>query len=204
MWQVFIHLMIFTEQIVNVPSLYNKGIPLYYLVAPALYMYTRVKLGEAIPKHWLIHLIPFILGLIDIMPYVFVDYAEKVSFLLRLVENPRLGYQHGYGFVPQQVHYICRLSLALVYLVVQWRMLFLVDRMAFDPPLPRQISLYVLNMLYTLFIAFQMGIVFNIFFNQVQAGYILLDASQLIWLGTFFFLLSLWSFFGVFTSKKRP
>src|SRR5690606_22130717 len=154
MWQVFVHLMILTQQIVKIPNFYNKGIPLYYLVAPAFHFFIRMRLqlDRKLPKYWYIHLIPFVFGLIDILPYVFVDNSEKVAFLKQLIIDPRLGYEHEYGFVHQEVHYILRLFLALIYLVMQWGALFMTD--STDSPVPSSTLkyLYFLTSLYTLFI----------------------------------------------------
>jgi len=205
MWQVFVHLMILTHQIVKLPNLYNKGIPLYYLVAPALYFYIRMKLQpeQRLPKYWYIHLIPFLFGLIDILPYVFIDDTEKVAFLERMVADTRLGYQHPYGFIPQHVHYMIRLFLAFIYLIMQWGMLFLIDHTDSPVSLRTLRSLVFLTILYTLFIAFQVGMLFNIFFNRMQGGYILTDADQLIWLSIMYVLLSCWICFGALKRQRK-
>lgn len=205
MWQVFIHLMIITHQIVNFPNLYNKGIPLYYLAAPAFYFYIRMKLQleHRLPKYWYIHLIPFFFGLIDIVPYVFVADSEKVAFLQRLMADTRLGYEHTYGFIPQQFHYILRLVLALVYLVLQWGMLFTTDSTDSIVPSSTLRSLYLVTSLYTLFIAFQVGMFFNILFNRTQAGYILTDVDQLVWLSVLYVLLSFWICFGPVVRRTK-
>jgi len=205
MWQVFIHLMILTHQIVNVPNLYNKGIPLYYLAAPAFYFFVRLRLQleHKLPRYWFMHLIPFFFGLIDILPYVFVNDSEKVAFLARLIVDTRLGYEHTYGFIPQQLHYILRLLLALIYLAMQWRMLFMTDRTESTVSSSVLTYLYFVTSFYTLFIAFQVGMFFNILFNRAQAGYILTDVDQLIWLSLLYVLLSFWICFGFMFRRTK-
>jgi len=194
MWQVFVHLLILTRQIVDFPNLYNKGIPLYYLVAPAFYYFVRIKLRQEqrLPRYWYLHLLPFFFGVIDVLPYVFLDYSEKVAFLERLVFDTRLGYQHAYGFIPQHTHYILRLSLAVCYLIAQWAMLFTTDSTDSSVRPTTLRAKYLLTALYTLFIAFQIGMFFNIVFNRTQAGYILTDFDQLVWLSVLYVLLSCW------------
>jgi len=205
MWQVFVHLLILSHQIVNVPNLYNKGIPLYYLVAPAFYFFIRMRLQleNKLPSYWFIHLIPFCFGLIDILPYVFVDHSEKVVFLERLIVDMRLGYEHTYGFIPQQFHYILRLFLAFIYLVMQWGVLFMTDSTESNVPSSTLKYLYFLTSFYTLFIAFQVGMFFNIVFNRTQAGYILTDVEQLIWLSLLYVLLSFWICFGFLFRRTK-
>src|SRR5690606_10265609 len=162
------------------------------------YFFTRMRLqlDAKLPKYWYIHLIPFVFGLIDILPYVFVDNSEKVAFLKQLVTDPRLGYEHEYGFIHQEAHYILRLFLALVYLMLQWGILFTTDAMDSRLPSNTLKYLYFLTSLYTSFIAFQIGMFFNILFNRTQGGYILMDVEQLIWLSILYVLLSLWVCFG--------
>jgi len=205
MWQVFIHLMILTRQIVHIPNLYNKGIPLYYLVAPAFYFFVRMRLQHVsrLPRYWYLHLIPFLFGLVDILPYVFVANAEKIAFLERLIDDPRLGYQHLYGFVPQPCHYTLRLFLAFIYLIMQWGYLFKTDSTDGSVSSGMLKYLYFLTSFYTLFIAFQVGMFFNMLFNRAQAGYILIDVEQLIWLSALYLLLSFWICFGVIIRRTK-
>lgn len=205
MWQVFIHLMILTQQIVQIPNFYNKGIPLYYLVAPAFYFFIRIRLQleHKLPRYWYIHLIPFVFGLIDILPYMFVEDSEKVVFLKQLIIDPRLGYEHEYGFIHQEAHYILRLFLALIYLMMQWRVLFMTDSTDSTVSSSTLKYLYFLTSLYTLFIAFQIGMFFNILFNRTQGGYILMDVKQLIWLSMLYVLLSLWVCFGPVVRRSK-
>lgn len=194
MWYAFIYLMILTGYIRHIPNLYNKGIPLYYLVAPCAYFYTRLKLypAETMPRYWYLHAIPFLLGLIDIMPYAWASYAEKQALMERLVADMRVGFEHEYGFIHQQWHYVAKLFLAFLYLMAQWRLLFMVDIGETDVSAKLLFSLYLLTILYSLFVAIQVSMVLNILFNKVQASYILKDAGQLVWISGLYLLFSIW------------
>ena len=198
MWFVFIYLMILTKYITHIPNLYNKGIPLYYLIAPCMFFYVKLRLRQIhkLPRYWYLHLAPFVFGLVDIMPYALTSSAEKQALMVRLVTNIRTGFEHEYGFINQQWHYIIRLLLAFAYLLAQWRALFMADTE--DGVISRRLlfSLYTLTIIYSLFIAIQVGMVMNILFNQLQASYILRDADQLIWIGGLYLLFSLWVCFG--------
>ena len=194
MWYVFIYLMILTGYITRIPNLYNKGIPLYYLVAPCAYFYTRLKLypAERLPRHWYVHAIPFVLGLVDIMPYAWASYAEKQALMERLVADIRVGFEHEYGFIHQQWHYVAKLLLAFVYLMAQWRLLFMVDTGETEISSKLLFSMYLFAIIYSLFVAVQVSMVLNILFNQVQASYILKDAGQLVWVSGLYLLFSIW------------
>jgi len=198
MWYAFIYMMILTGYVARIPNLYNKGIPLYYLIAPCLYFYVRIKLQKRykLPRYWYLHLLPFVVGLIDIMPYALASAAEKQALMERLVTNMRTGFEHEYGFIDQQWHYVARLSLAFIYLLAQWRLLFMVDTDEDGVAKRFLFSFYVLTVIYSLFIAVQVSMVLNILFNRIQASYILKDAHQLIWISGLYFLFSLWACFG--------
>src|SRR5690606_22765173 len=198
MWYAFIYMMILTGYVAHIPNFYNKGIPLYYLVAPCVYFYARMKLHRKykLPRYWYLHLLPFVLGLIDIIPYALASTAEKQALMARLVTNMRVGFEHEYGFIHQQWHYVIRLLLAFIYLLAQLRLLFMAD--VDDGSVPNQLlsSLFILTVIYSLFIAIQVSMVLNILFNQIQASYILGDAYQLIWISGLYLLFSLWVCFG--------
>src|SRR5690606_25969516 len=194
MWYAFIYMMILTGYVAHIPNFYNKGIPLYYLVAPCVYFYARMKLHRKykLPRYWYLHLLPFVLGLIDIIPYALASTAEKQALMARLVTNMRVGFEHEYGFIHQQWHYVIRLLLAFIYLLAQWRLLFLADVDEDDAPKGPLFSLYTLTVIYSLFIAIQVRMVMNILLNRVEASYILGDYHQLIWVSGLYLVFRVW------------
>ncbi|SEL68703.1 hypothetical protein [Parapedobacter koreensis] len=203
MWYVFVYMMIITGYIQQLPNCYNKGIPLYYLIAPCFYFYVQLKLYPAkkMPRYWYLHALPFAFGLVDIMPYALATDAEKNALMQQLVENISIGFQHDYGFIDQQWHYLIRLSLAFVYLLAQWRLLFMVDTTEGDISSKLLFFLNLLTVIYSLFIVIQVSMVLSILFNRLQAAYILKDSSQLIWLSTLYLIFSIWICFGARTHR---
>lgn len=203
MWYAFIYMMVLTGYVTYIPNLYNKGIPLYYLIAPCAYFYVQIKLNKThkLPRFWYLHLVPFCFGLVDIMPYAMASTAEKQVLLEQVSANMRMAFEHEYGFVDQQWHYAIRLVLAFVYLLAQWRLLFMADA---DDGVQRRLlfSLYALTVIYSLFIALQVSMVLNVLFNRIQASYILKDADQLIWVSGLYLLFSIWVCFGA--RFRRP
>lgn len=205
MWFVFIYLMVITGYIQYIPNLYNKGIPLYYLTAPCLYFYVRLKLypAQGLPRYWFLHLLPFFFGLIDILPYMLISYEEKQAFVLRLAQNPSLGFRHEYGFVNQQWHYVLKQLLSILYLMAQWRLLFMADATA-HPYAPRlRFMLYFYTLFFSLFTLLRLGMVLNILLNKPQAIYILQDLNQLCWISGFYLLFSIWICFSPYTMRWR-
>lgn len=198
MWYAFIYMMVLTGYVTRIPNLYNKGIPLYYLIAPCIYFYVQIKLHpiRGLPRYWYLHLVPFLFGLVDIIPYAVASAAEKQALMERLARNMRTGFEHEYGFIHQQWHYVIRLLLAFIYLLSQWRLLFMADIGESGVSKRLLFSLYALTVIYSLFIAVQVSMVLNILFNRIQASYILKDTGQLIWVSVLYLLFSIWVCFG--------
>jgi len=194
MWFVFIYLMVVTRYIQFIPNFYNKGIPLYYLIAPCSYLYVRLKLHPTsrLPQGWLLHTLPFWLGLIDIVPYMLTPMAEKQAFMARLAENISLGFEHGFGFIDQQWHYILKLTLGVIYLFAQWRLLFMADATGHAYSRGLRPALYGYTLIFSLFTLLNVGVVFNILFNRQQSSYILMDPEKLFWISLLYLLVGVW------------
>lgn len=189
-WHVLIYCMIYTGEIQNYPRIYNKGIPFYYLVSPCFYFYVWLKFNSSaiVPKFWMLHLVPFFFGLIDVIPYAVAPLAEQKKLLEMLVEDIPLGFKHHYGFIDQQLHYVLRFTLAIAYVIGQWRMYYIADSEV--KAVKREVLIF--NCLYTFYLLLQCSMVVAIVFNRTQEAYILKSLDKLIWIGFCFFLFSLW------------
>lgn len=205
MWFIFIYLMVITGYIRHLPYLYNKGIPLYYLSAPCLYFYVRLKLYPVprIPIRWFIHTIPFFVAMVDIVPYMLISQAEMDQFLAEMTHNISMTVRHDFGFIDQEWHYFIKLTLALSYLLAQWRLLLLADAMDY-PYKPRQrINLYSFTILFTLFNLIQLAMVLNLLFNPNQVNYILKDYDRLFWGSMIYLLFSIWLCVGPYLLMRQ-
>ncbi|TJY61347.1 hypothetical protein FAZ19_22270 [Sphingobacterium alkalisoli] len=174
--------------------MYNKGIPFYYLTAPCSYYYTLLLLypGARISRYWYLHLIPFVFGLIDIIPYTLASAQEKAQLLALVVSDIKMGFRHSYGYIEQKWHYILRFGLSAVYLVAQWRLLYIYDpreNSRFQVRWPLAISFAVI---YSLQILLQGTLVMTVLSNELQGTFLLRDINQVIWISLFFLLLTLW------------
>ncbi|WP_437920479.1 hypothetical protein [Sphingobacterium sp. LRF_L2] len=195
-WHVFIYLLIYTGLIRELPNLYNKGIPFYYLIGPSMYFATLFALfpQQNTPKFWWVHLLPFILGLIDIFPYALASSVEKKNLLEQIVQDIKLGVTHHYGFIDQKWHYIIRFFLAFVYLMAQWRLLYIYDERFSSIRGGGRAYMLLFSTLYSLYLLMQSGMVLSLLFNQTQSSFIMRDVGQLIWISLFYFIFSLWMF----------
>jgi hypothetical protein len=65
-------------------------IPLFYLSGPFLFFYTRnaLKNSTKLSKVDYLHFLPFIISLISIFPYYFIDFDSKLRIAQLIIENP--------------------------------------------------------------------------------------------------------------------
>lgn len=201
LWHVFMFLIILTGWILQVPNLYNKGIPFYYLIAPCAYLASRYTLfpKEKLHSLWWLHLLPFLIALIDIIPYALASSKEKYNLLKLVVSDLQMGFNHSYGFIEQKWHYIIKFLLAFCYLMAQWRLLYLQEEHV--PPIDKKARTYILSFtaLYSPHLLLQGSVLLNIFFNIEQGSHIIRDAKQLIWVSIFYFTFSMWMLFSAKT-----
>lgn len=63
--------------------------PLWYLVPPLLYIYVRSTIKDHIGLTWrdLIHLIPFLVSLIGLFPYLISSFQAKLEFADEIIKN---------------------------------------------------------------------------------------------------------------------
>ncbi|MBE8719300.1 hypothetical protein [Sphingobacterium pedocola] len=178
------------------PHFYNKGIPFYYLVAPCAYFYTLLKLypGTKISRYWYLHLLPAVGGLIDILPYAFASLEEKNALLQHVVTDMQMGFKHSYGYIDQKWHYVIKFVLAFIYVMAQWRLIYLFEANESRVPAERVRLVVHFSIAYSLHYVLQGSMVLNVLFNQLQGSFILRDISQIVWVSLFFMLFSLWFF----------
>lgn len=196
LWHALVYVLIYTGLIREVPNLYNKGIPFYYLIAPATFFATQFTLfpNSKYPRFWWLHLLPFVLGIIDIIPYAIAPLVEKKALLENVVKDMKMGVLHQFGYINQKWHYILRFFLAFVYLMAQWRLIYVHDHRfsALAPSIKSYMIWYAC--FYSLHLLMQTSLVLSLLFNQLQSSFIMRDIDQLIWVSLFYFVFSLWIF----------
>jgi len=79
-----------SDSVIGVSILFGNAAPLYHLSAPMLYFYTKGTIDDtwkfSYSDYW--HFIPFILGIINISPYYFVDFSQKIVYAEKLIADP--------------------------------------------------------------------------------------------------------------------
>lgn len=107
---------------------FNHFTPFYLLVGPLLYFYVKGVLSDELifKKTDLIHLIPAIIQLVAVAPYLFtVPFEAKAEILNGLVENPTLATKIRFNWIfTNEQNALIRLGLLLGYILATARLLF--------------------------------------------------------------------------------
>ena len=106
---------------------FNHFTPLYLLVGPLLYFYVKGVLSDELvfKRTDFIHLIPGIIHLVAVAPYIFtVPFETKVEMLQSLIENPTLATKIRFNWMfTNEQNALIRLGLLLGYILATARLL---------------------------------------------------------------------------------
>src|SRR5690606_13798465 len=193
-WHAFIYALIFNGFIRAVPEFYNKGIPLYYLIAPCAYFFVLFSLFPRIkwPRHMWLHLLPFVFGLIDAIPYALASIEEKRALLEQVVYDMQVGVRHPYGYIDQKWHYIAKFFMAFIYLIAQWRLLYLHDMELSPISVASRRNVEYFSIIYSGQLLLQGGMVLSLLSNSTQTSFLMQDLDQLTTISFFYLMLSCW------------
>jgi AraC-like DNA-binding protein len=79
-----------SDSVIGVSILFGHAAPFYHLSAPMLYFYTKGTIDDkwrfGYSDYW--HFIPFLLGAINISPYFFVDFSQKIVYAEKMIADP--------------------------------------------------------------------------------------------------------------------
>jgi AraC-like DNA-binding protein len=122
MYCTLLYLLIYSGLINAVPYLYKTGVPINFILPPLGYLYIRAVLyNEKKFSKWDIsHYIPFIVFLINYLPFYFMPITEKADMVKAIVLDSSLIYKNQAGVVPEYVIFISRLLQTVIYLIFNW------------------------------------------------------------------------------------
>ncbi|MXV17040.1 helix-turn-helix domain-containing protein [Hufsiella ginkgonis] len=118
-WYALQHTLTVTGWLADLPHFWRMGSPLYYLVPPCYFFYTRATLlGEnAFRKRDWLHFIPAAVHFLELMPFYLKSTAEKRQIVLYFMEDFNRSYVLGSGYIPALWHYAVRPFFGLAYLL---------------------------------------------------------------------------------------
>lgn len=168
-WQALFYLLTATFLIYKVPYLYRVGAPLYYLIPPLNYLYVRNILNKQITfsrnDYW--HILPFVLSVIDLMPYYLSDASTKIAFVDAVMRDVNNCYIVETGFLPSYLHFLIRPAQGIIYSIFQILILYKAYKANKSKPVK---PIYVWLVLLTLFfVALHSGMMISaviIYLNQ--------------------------------------
>jgi AraC-like DNA-binding protein len=105
--------------------------PIYLLNTPFLYFYVRAVLTEKIRiRGWdYIHFIPFILILLNVLPYCLQSWTFKLNFAYHLHQDFNTIYQIHFPLVSFPVYFVSRSVLSLFYIFLSAKIVFSANRL---------------------------------------------------------------------------
>lgn len=141
-WSVILFLILYSEYILRFPHFFKTGLPLNFLIAPLSYLYVRAVLynEKKLQKRDLIHAIPFVIVLINYIPFYILPVNEKIAVIQHSLNYWPSTFKYQAGFLPENFSILSRLILAIIYLVLQWNLILSYKKNHKDTSIQVQIS----------------------------------------------------------------
>lgn len=122
----FLYLLVFMKYRQWAPDLLvliRTFLPYFYILPPLFYLYFRAIIRDqsSLKTRDLIHAIPLSLHLLYTLPvfYGLMTGSIQMAELIAKVDNQT--YFYNYGFIPDRIHFILRISSLVIYLILTWR-----------------------------------------------------------------------------------
>jgi AraC-like DNA-binding protein len=129
-WAVLLFLFVFSGSIIRFPYLYRTAAPLTFLVPPLGYIYVRSVLYNE--KKWqeydFLHLLPFLFFLINYLPFFLSPIEYKLEIVTKTIQDKNFGIEKQLGYLPENVFYQFRPIQAVIYIILQWRLILTFNR----------------------------------------------------------------------------
>lgn len=173
MWYGMIFLLTNSGHIKHYPLLYNKGLPLYYLMAPCFFLYFRGSLQaghSAFRRSHLYHLIPVIPALISIIPYNLLNRVEQRKVVEQIVNDIGLLFNPS-PYIVGEWHWLVFPLIACGYCVAQLLVIRNAQRSG-RFSVSNITWLYIFTAIWMLFFLSMLSVTFRIHYNVDEALYI--------------------------------
>ena len=125
-WSVILFLILYSEYILLFPHVFKTGLPLNFLIAPLSYLYVRGVLynEKKFQTRDLVHAIPFVIVFINYIPFYLLPVNEKLIVIQNSLNYWPDTFKYQAGFLPENFSILFRLILAIIYLLLQWNLIF--------------------------------------------------------------------------------
>jgi AraC-like DNA-binding protein len=141
-WSVILFLILYSEYILLFPHVFKTGLPLNFLIAPLSYLYVRGVLynEKKFQTRDLVHAIPFVIVFINYIPFYLLPVNEKLIVIQNSLNYWPDTFKYQAGFLPENFSILFRLILAIIYLVLQWNLIFSYKKVHNESSIQIQIS----------------------------------------------------------------
>ena len=141
-WSVILFLILYSEYILLFPHVFKTGLPLNFLIAPLSYLYVRGVLynEKKFQTRDLVHAIPFVIVFINYIPFYLLPVNEKLIVIQNSLNYWPDTFKYQAGFLPENFSILFRLILAIIYLVLQWNLIFSFKKVHHESSIQVQIS----------------------------------------------------------------
>lgn len=118
-YSIFINQLLVSGLILQIPHLFKTASPLHYLLGPLSYFFILYLLNpnRKFRKIDAIHLLPFIIHEIELIPFFVLDSKTKLELLHGFMENKISYIDSLNGFISVRNHFIIKYCFSLIYFV---------------------------------------------------------------------------------------
>ena len=141
-WTSIIYLSIYHGWIIYVPHLYKTAAPINFIVPPFTFLYVRSVLfnEQKFSKNDLWHFIPFMLILVNYIPFYFLSTNIKTGIVLQIVKNLDLTFRYDAGIISESAVSSLRIIQNFIYILLQWSLILKFKNNLQRPDLKKQVA----------------------------------------------------------------
>ena len=139
---LFVYVLIIYGLIIDLPYLYKASASINFLLPPITYLYVRVILFNKQKLNTLdfLHLIPFILVVINYLPFYLLPISIKNNIVLELLKDINTSYKIQVGYLSEYVINFFRILQSLIYLIFQWKLIITFNKQNKNIEVEKQIN----------------------------------------------------------------
>ena len=139
---LLVYILVIYGWIIDVPYLYKTTAPINFLLPPIVYLYVRAILfnKEKINPLDFLHTIPFILVVINYLPFYLLPISHKKEIVLGLVKDLNTSDKIQVGYLSEFVFNAFRIFQSLIYLIFQWKLIITFNKKNKNNAVEKQIN----------------------------------------------------------------
>ena len=137
-----VYVLIIYGLIIEVPYLYKITAPINFLLPPIVYLYVRIMLfnKQKLNNLDFLHIIPFLLVLINYFPFYLLPIGNKKDIILELLKDINISYKIQVGYLSEYIINIFRILQNLIYLIFQWKLIITFNKQNKNIEVEKQID----------------------------------------------------------------